>query len=109
MPRLLLLGFSNGRGAAAQRKYRVFAPHTLGRVLGRISASSGLPWKDVMMRRLLAVRGEARDFRAPHLCTTHVTYLLSLSKNISIYGFSQSQTILILTIDREKIMMFDQV
>jgi len=28
---------------------------------------------------------------------------------IASHGFGQSQTILILTIDREKIMMFDQV
>ena len=55
-----------------------------------ISASSGLPWKDVTMRRLLAVCGEARDFRARHLCTTHVTYLLSLQKYKYLWIWSKS-------------------
>ena len=54
------------------------------------------------MRRLMAVRGGARDFRARPLCATHATYIIFLSKNISISGFDQSQTILILTIDRVK-------
>jgi len=62
-----------------------------------------LLWKDVTIRRLMAVRGGARDFRARPLCATHATYIIFLSKNISISGFDQSQTILILTIDRVKI------